>query len=111
MRTHEDVGGIDRFGDESVNENGLVLRYFSADWCGPCRLLQPVLEEVDSNYPLLDVVKIDVDANRDLADEFGVTALPTLYLYRDGENVRDLSDKRTYKQISNAVEDFQRSAE
>ncbi len=58
-----------------------------ADWCGPCKMLAPVLEAAIPNHPSLQFGKIDADANPDLAARYGVMGLPTLLLIKDGEAI------------------------
>ena len=72
--------------DEAVKE-GLVLVDFFATWCGPCKMLTPVLEEVANENPALSVLKIDVDEVGPLAAKFGIQAIPTLILFKDGQQV------------------------
>lgn len=72
---------------DSLISSGKVLVDFYATWCGPCRMLAPVLEELTSNRGNLKVVKIDVDENRELAKRYGVMSIPTLILFKDGTNV------------------------
>lgn len=65
-----------------------VLVDFWADWCRPCHMLAPVLEEIAAEHPDdLLIAKVDADAHPELADAYGVQALPTLGLFRDGEVV------------------------
>ena len=64
--------------------NGIVLVDFYATWCGPCKMLAPVLEEVASDRDELKVVKMDIDENMELAKTYGVMSVPTLMLFKDG---------------------------
>jgi len=65
-----------------------VLVDFWATWCGPCKMIAPVLDELADDYAgRLKVCKVDVDANRDIAAQYGVRGIPTLMLFRGGELV------------------------
>ena len=64
-----------------------VLVDFWATWCGPCRMIAPVLEEVARERPDVTVCKVDVDEERELALEYGVSSIPTLLVFRDGKVV------------------------
>lgn len=67
-----------------VNE-GLVLVDLWATWCGPCKMIAPVLDELDTeNYQNIKIVKVDVDKEPDIAKELDVMSIPTLLLYKDG---------------------------
>ena len=72
--------------DEVIN-NGLVLVDFFATWCGPCKMLSPLLEEVAEENPNLLVLKIDVDEVGDLAARYGIQAIPTLMLFKNGQRI------------------------
>lgn len=78
-----------------------VLVDFWAVWCGPCRIVGPIVEEIASEYDGRAVVgKLDVDANRDTAVKFGIQAIPTLLLVKDGEvadRIVGATDKNTIK--------------
>lgn len=71
-----------------VRGKDVALIDFSATWCGPCKMLAPVLEEVsDELGDKVDFYNVDVDDNPDLAQEFGVTNIPALILLKNGEKV------------------------
>lgn len=73
--------------DQAIAD-GVVLVDFYADWCGPCKMVAPVLEEVSADYKdKLNVVKVDVDVEQNLARRFGVQSIPTLILFKDGKQV------------------------
>lgn len=73
------------FAAEVVNAAQPVLVDFSAPWCGPCRLLTPILEEVAQERTQLKIVKVDVDQNPGLAQQFQVMSMPTLILFKGGK--------------------------
>ena len=70
---------------EEIKE-GVVLVDFFATWCGPCKMLSPVLEEL-SNESNAKIIKVDVDEAGSLAAQFGIQAVPTLILFKNGERV------------------------
>ena len=84
--------------DDSIKE-GLVLVDFFATWCGPCKMLSPVLEQLSEENPNVLVLKIDVDEVGPLAARFGIQAIPTLILFKDGQQV----DKRMGYQNMNQL--------
>jgi len=76
----------DNFETEVLNADTPVLVDFYADWCGPCKMLSPIVEEVAEEYAAkVKIVKIDVDQNNMTPQKYGVRGIPTLILFKDGE--------------------------
>ena len=67
--------------------NGTCIVDFYADWCAPCRMIGPVLEQIADENPDITVVKVNVDENIELANEFGVRGIPALFVTKDGKAV------------------------
>lgn len=84
------INGADAFQKDVVNSKVPVLVDFYADWCGPCKLAEPIMEKLSDEYAgKASVVKIDVDEpdNRAIAAEHGVMSIPTVILYSEGKIV------------------------
>ncbi|ELY48537.1 thioredoxin [Natronolimnohabitans innermongolicus] len=77
------IEGADHL-EQVVDEHDVVLVDFYADWCGPCKMLEPVLDGLASDTAAV-IAKVDVDDNQPLAGEFGVRGVPTIVLFANGE--------------------------
>ena len=75
----------ENFDREVLNSDRLTVVDFWADWCGPCMMLAPVMEELDAEMPDVKFCKVNVDEERDLAMEYGVQSIPMLLFVRNGE--------------------------
>lgn len=73
--------------DEALKENRPVLVDFWATWCGPCQMLAPIVEEVAAENDAIIVAKLDVDKAEDIAARYGVMSIPTLIMFKNGEQV------------------------
>jgi thioredoxin 1 len=75
--------------DDVVDEHDVVLTDFYADWCGPCQMIEPIVETLAAETDAT-VAKVDVDANQQLAAAYGVRGVPMLVLFADGDRVEDV---------------------
>ncbi len=76
------------FEEEVKKYNGTVLVDFYADWCGPCRMMSPVVDEISNENTNAKVGKVNCDEEMELAAEFGVMSIPTLIIFKNGEIVK-----------------------
>ena len=74
-----------QFGADVEASHGLVLVDFYAVWCGPCKMLSPVTEEFSEKHPEVPVYKVDIDEAGELTVRFGISAVPTLILFKEGK--------------------------
>lgn len=88
----------DNFEQEVLQSDKPVLIDFYADWCGPCKMQAPVVEEIANEHPEFKVGKLNVDEQPDLAVKYRVMSIPTLLVFKNGEMVKQaigLQDKQT----------------
>lgn len=88
---------------KEVEEAGTVLVDFWAPWCGPCKMIAPVLEELDQELEV-KIAKVNVDDNQESASRFGVMSIPTLIVFKDGQPVDKVvgfQSKDTLKSVLN----------
>ena len=87
------------FENEVLKAEGKVIVDFFATWCGPCKMLAPVLDEFSKAHEEIKIVKIDVDEETPLAIKFGVASIPTLLLFENGEVVKQTLGYQTPDQL------------
>ena len=86
------------------NSEGVVLLDFYADWCGPCRMVSPIVDEIAEENPQYLVAKVNVDNEPELASRFGVVSIPTLVVMKGGEVVNKVSGARPKAAILALIE-------
>ena len=89
----------DNFENEVLNCEKTVLLDFYADWCGPCRMVSPIVDAISEEHPEYKVGKINVDEENQLAITVGVMSIPSLFVIRKGEVVNQAVGARTKAQI------------
>ncbi|NLV08956.1 thioredoxin (plasmid) [Halomicrobium sp. HM KBTZ05] len=91
--------------DDAVADYDVVLADFYADWCGPCQMLEPVVETLAAETDAA-VAKVDVDENQQLATAYGVRGVPTLVLFADGEQVEEIVGVQGEDELRSLVEQY-----
>ena len=89
---------------EIRNSDKTVLIDFYADWCGPCRMVSPIVDEIAEEHPEYLVCKVNVDQEGELAAQFGVASIPTLVVMKNGQVVTQSSGARPKAQILKLLE-------
>ena len=97
---------------EKVNQNqfteitakGYTLVDFFATWCGPCKMLSPILEELDAEFSDVNFIKVDVDEENALAAKYGIMSIPTIYMFKDGEVVAKTGGYQPKAQMKQFIE-------
>ena len=90
---------------EVVTDHDVVLVDFYADWCGPCKMLEPTVEALARESPAA-VAKVDVDTNQALASQYGVRGVPTMLLFSDGEPVERIVGVRDQSALASLVAEY-----
>ncbi len=91
--------------EKLITENKLVVADYTATWCGPCRVVAPLIDQLAQEYAQsVTVVKIDIDKNPDAAKKYGIRSIPAVLVFRDGEVVENFFGSQSYETYSNTLE-------
>ena len=92
---------------EVINNNKPVLVDFSAEWCGPCKMMPPILKAVKEIFDdRVTVIKVDVDRNKELALHYGIRSVPTLIIFKNGNVLWRQSGVIREKQLQPVIQQF-----
>jgi thioredoxin 1 len=97
----------DEYSEEVVNDGGLVLVDFWATWCGPCRMVAPILSELAEEYAeQLKIVKVNADEEPELLDRFNISSIPTILVYYNGEVVKTIIGAKPKPALLKDIHEF-----
>ena len=93
--------------ENSIPEEGLFLIDFYADWCMPCKMMMPAIEEIAKKYDgKITIGKINIEKNSSIAKENGINSIPTLIIFKNGENVKEVIGLKNAEEISLIIDEF-----
>ena len=95
----------ENFEEEVLNSNTTVLADFNAAWCGPCRMLAPIVEELSRELDNVKVVSINIDDEDELAEEYGVSSIPCLVVFKDGKEINRSVGLKSKDEITSLLEE------
>jgi thioredoxin 1 len=97
----------DTFTTDVIENDKLVILYFSAPWCGPCKALGPILEQIDAEYSdKLEVVKVNIDEEEALAESYQVTSIPVMKIISGGESKKTIIGAKPKPAIEHELSAF-----
>lgn len=96
-----------QFNEEILKGKGLAVVDFYATWCGPCKMLSPILEQLAQEMPEVKFVAVDIDEEFNLAAKHGIMSVPTIEIYRDGERMEQIIGLQPKDRIKSKLEYYQ----
>ena len=95
------VLNVENFEEEVLKYEGTVLVDFYADWCGPCKIMSPIIDKISEEVENIKVGKVNVDDNGSLAEKYGIMSIPTIIIFKNGNPVKSflgVTDKEEIKE-------------
>ncbi|MEL6440541.1 MAG: thioredoxin [Cyanobacteria bacterium J06621_8] len=91
--------------EKLIAENQLVVADYTATWCGPCKVVAPLIDQLATDYAeSTTVVKVDIDENPAAAKQYGIKSIPAVLVFRDGKVIENFFGTQTYETYSNVLE-------
>lgn len=94
------------FEEQVTKADGLVLVDFYAEWCGPCKMMGPVLERIAEDFPDIKVCKINTDENQELSMSAGISSIPAFYFYKGGEVKKKIIGAVSRSELIAAINEY-----
>ena len=92
---------------DSFYKKGLVLIDFFAEWCMPCTMMSPVIEELNEKFKgKIKIGKVDISENQEIAEKFGVSSIPTFIIFKDGKIVKQFSGLTSSEDFTDILNEF-----
>ena len=89
--------------EKSKIENKIIILKFEAQWCGPCRVLSPIIDKIAEENPEIQIVKVNVDENSELSTEFSIKSIPAVFIYKNGEQTAKFAGMKSKEDILKLV--------
>ena len=101
----KEVNGKEQWQNEVINSDKPVFVDFWAEWCGPCRMVSPTVEELSKEYKdKVNFVKVNVDQNNELASKYNIFSIPTLAIFRDGKVIAQTAGAASKESIKTYID-------
>ena len=91
---------------DEIKKNGIVVVDFYANWCGPCKMLSPIIEKLATSIDKAEFIKVDVDKHEEIARNYGIMNIPTLIFFKDGNMVNKHIGMISEEKIKELINDI-----
>ena len=105
-----EITSKDQF-DEAVKSEKLTIVDFWAVWCGPCRVLKPLLHKIADEHKEIRLLTVDVDANQELAAEYNINSIPAVFIFKNGQKLHDFVWVLPENEILEKIQKFNSTSE